>query len=479
MKKFALFSLILLSSSALVVAQETAAGNGKDTTGIHPWNVTENAKHVTTDEEAKWSLFLHGGFNVFDGDFNTNQGKEVKHCVSAPSVGLGVEYRFNPTWGLGVDYTFRQVGVTGNTEGDKAQQNLSNLLKGFQHEASAYLTFDLFNLFLPNATTKLFALNLIAGGSFVAYRNTNQTPVARSTKSSDGIKMNVPDFWKNKTATPDYQQAYPDGSDSRQMDKYDYVGGFFGGASFDFNVSRDIALGIRALYHFYGNDKVDGRTDVGTNNDGVFDTELLLRWKIQAQKKSHVCNYVNKAQIAHVAKDTVVVLQRDTVVMQVAKGDTTTNIYNTSVTNVTNPESEKENYYYVYFQTDHSDLSDESLVVIQQVADRLKGNPNLYVAVIGYCDNVGTATYNKRLGSDRAQSVMEELEMEHGIDAERMFAISKGIVVGKRSSSQYAPNRRVEIRLVNRSFFNNLRVQYREDIEWQKNYLEQKASEKK
>lgn len=462
-----------------MVAQGTVANKGKDTLGIHPWNVVENFKHVTNEEDANWELFLHGGFNVFNGDFNVNLGKEAKHCVAAPSVGLGVEYKFNPTWGLGVDYIFRQVSVTGNTsitDDGGNPINKANLLKGFQHEASAYLTFDLFNLFIPKGRTKLFALNLIAGGSFLAYRNTNQTPTAYRTP---GEKVMIYDFWKNKTGTETYQQVHPDGSDSRKMDKYDFTGGFFGGASFDFNVSRSIALGLRALYHFYGNDKIDGRPNVGTNNDGAFDTELLLRWKLEAQKKSHVSNYVNKAQFARATKDTIVVLQRDTVVMQVAKGDTTLNIYNSSVTNISNPESEKENYYYVYFQTDHSDLTDESLVVIQQVADRLKENPNLYVAVIGYCDNVGTATYNKRLGSDRAQNVLEELVMEHGIDVERMFAISKGIVVGKRSSSQYAPNRRVEIRLVNRSFFNNLRVQYREDIEWQKNYLEQKASEKK
>lgn len=483
MKKLILFSLALVSASIMVAAPANRSNakntrSGKEEKGIHPWDVTENNRNKLAEEDANWSLFLHGGFNVFDGDFNA--GREAKHSVFGPSVGLGAEYKFNPTWGLGVDYTFRQVGVTGNTKGDKEQQNLSNLLRGFQHEASVYLTLDLFNLFIPKSKTKLFALNLIAGGSFMAYRNTNQTPASKTVKV-DGIKVNVPDFWKNKTGTPDYQQSYPDGSASRTMEKYDFVGGFLGGVSLDFNVSRDLAVGLRALYHFYGNDKVDGRPDIGANNDGVFDTELLLRYKIQADKKSHVNNYVNKAQIAHVAKDTVVVMQRDTVVMQVAKGDTTTNIYNTnsSATYISNPESEKENYYYVYFQTDCYNLTDEALVVVQQVADRLQENPDLYVAVIGYCDNVGTANYNKRLGSNRAQNVMEELQMEHGIDAERMFAISKGIVVGRRSSSQYAPNRRVEIRLVNRSFYDNLRVQYREDIEWQKNYLKQKASEKK
>ncbi len=489
MKRFVLFSLTVFCASLVLAApaQRQNAKNtrsGKAEAGIHPWNVAENNRNRLSEEDANWSLLLHGGFNVFNGDINVDQGKEAKHCVSAPSVGLGVEYKFNPTWGLGLDYTFRQVGVTGNT----AKENLPNLLKGFQHEASAYLTFDIFNLFIPRAKTKLFALNLIAGGSFLAYRNTNQTPVGYTMKV-DGIKVMVPNFWKNKTGTESYQQAYPDGSASRMMDKYDYVGGFVGGASFDFNVSRSIALGLRALYHFYGNDKIDGRPDVGANNDGVFDTELILRWKIQADKKSHVNNYVNKGNVIETGfagrrsarKDTVVVLQRDTIevfhkdtVVMMLNGGDTTNIFNSTINYITNPESEKENYFYVYFNPDRYNLSDEALVIIQQVADRMNEEPNLYAAIIGYCDNVGSATYNKRLGQARSQNVFEELLLEHGISKERMFAISKGIVVGKRSSSQYAPNRRVEIRLVDRAFFNDLRAQYREDIELQKAYIKQR-----
>lgn len=496
MKKLILFSLTLVSVSIMMAAPANRPNakntrSGKEDKGIHPWNVKENNHNKLSEEDANWSLFLHGGFNVFDGDFNA--GREAKHSVYGPSVGLGAEYKFNPTWGLGLDYTFRQVGVTGNTKGEKEQQNLSNLLRGFQHEASVYLTLDLFNLFIPKSKTKLFALNLIAGGSFMAFRNTNQTPAAKTVKV-DGIKVNVPDFWKNKTGTPDYQQSYPDGSASRKMDKYDFVGGFLGGVSFDFNVSRDLAVGLRALYHFYGNDKVDGRPDIGANNDGVFDTELLLRYKIQAGEKSHVNNYVNKANFmdtdigfgsrrARVQKDTLVVIQRDTievfhkdtVVMVVGNGGDTTNIYNSTINYITNPESEKENYFYVYFNPDRYNLSDEALVIIQQVADRMEQEPNLYAAIIGYCDNVGSATYNKRLGQERAQNVLEELLLEHGVAEDRMFAISRGIVVGKRSSAQYAPNRRVEIRLVDRSFFNELRAQYREDIELQKAYIKQRG----
>lgn len=502
MKKLILFSLALISASIMVAAPANRSNakntrSGKEEKGIHPWNVTENNRNKLAEEDANWSLFLHGGFNVFNGDYNFDAGKEIKHSVYAPSVGLGAEYKFNPTWGLGLDYTFRMVNVDGNPAGNA----LPNLLHGYQHEAAAYLMFDIFNLFIPRAKTKLFALNLIAGGSFLAYRNTNQTPTAHKVNG-----ITVYEYWKNKTGNPDYLEEYPEGSKSRTMDKYAYVGGFVGGASFDFNVSRDIALGLRALYHFYGDDKVDGRPRVA-NNDGLFDTEILLRWKLEAGKKSHVNNYVNKANYMdtntgfggrRAKKDTVVVLQRDTIeffhrdtievyhkdtveffhrdtILLVGNGGDTTNIYNSTINYITNPESEKENYFYVYFNPDRYNLSDEALVIIQQVADRMEQEPNLYAAIIGYCDNVGSATYNKRLGQERAQNVLEELLLEHGVAEDRMFAISRGIVVGKRSSAQYAPNRRVEIRLVERSFFNELRAQYREDIELQKAYIKQRG----
>lgn len=497
MKKLILFSLALVSASIMVAAPANRSNvkntrSGKEEKGIHPWNVTENNRNKLAEEDANWSLFLHGGFNVFDGDF----ASEKKHSVYAPTIGLGADYKFNPTWGLGLDYTFRQVGVTGDT---KAADNADKLLKGFQHQAMAYLSFDIFNLFFPRAKTKLFSLNVFGGGGAMFWRNEIQYPTGRFTKvqGEDGLVK----VWE-----PEYNKYHTANKDPEKMDKYKAVGALEAGLSFDFNVSRDIAIGLRALYTYYVSDAVDGRM-LSNNNDGVFDTELLLRYKIQADKKSHVNNYVNKANYIdsntgfggrRARKDTVVVLQRDTVeffhrdtieihhkdtveffhrdtILLVSNGGDTTNIYNSTINYITNPESEKENYFYVYFNPDRYNLSDEALVMIQQVADRMEKEPNLYAAIIGYCDNVGSATYNKRLGQERAQNVLEELQLEHGVEADRMFAISRGIVVGKRSSAQYAPNRRVEIRLVDRSFFNELRAQYREDIELQKTYIKQRG----
>ena len=465
---------LALVCSTLAMAQTTSEVQQDSVKGIHPYNVAENAKHYVSQENADWSLFLHGGFNVFDGDF----ASEKKHGVMAPSVGIGVDYKFNPTWGMGLDYTFRQVGVAGNTK--DGADNAAKLLRGFQHQAVAYLNFDIFNAFFPKATTKLFALNIFGGGGAMFWRNTVQYPTGRFTyaTNTDGERIKV---WESE-----YNKYHTANRDAEKMDKYKVVGALEAGLDFEFNVSRDIALGLRALYSYYVSDAVDGRL-LSNNNDGVFDTELLLRWKFQAQKKSHVDNYVNKEVLSRVGlgaksdvtpRDTVVLYYRDTTSAgpSYRAGDTT-NIYN-NATYITNPESDKPNYFYVYFEMDRHNLSDEALVIIQQVADRMNENPDLHAVVIGYCDNVGSVAYNKRLGQNRSQNVMEELLYEHGVDKDRMFAIGKGIVVGKRSSAQYAPNRRVEIRLVNTKVFDDLKFQYRDDIDAQKEFLKTREAAK-
>lgn len=480
-KHFLLVALALVCSFPLVAADHASvsvqdSAEVKQEKGVHPYKVLENARNTISQEDANWSLFLHGGFNVFDADF----ASEKKHSVMAPTVGLGVDYRFNPTWGIGLDYSFRQVGVAGNTK--NGADNADKLLRGYQHQAVAYLSFDIFNIFFPKSLSKLFALNVFGGGGAMFWRNTIQYPTGRWTKTinTDGEQIKV---WE-----AEYNKYHTAGRSPEKMDKYKMVGALEAGLSFDFNITRDFALGLRALYSYYVSDAVDGRL-LGNNNDGVFDTELLLRWKFQAQKKSHLDNYVSKEALAIIAnngrvpaKDTVIIYHRDTLLLAPTtsvKGGDTTNVYNTSIVNISNPESENTNYYYVYFDMDSYELSDEALMIIQQVASRMEFEQGLRAVIIGYCDNVGSVAYNKRLGQNRSQNVYDELLLEHGVDKDRMFAIGKGIVVGKRSSAQYAPNRRVEIRLVKESFFENIRLQYREDIEAQKAFLKSREENKK
>ena len=49
--------------------------------------------------------------------------------------------------------------------------------------------------------------------------------------------------------------------------------------------------------------------------------------------------------------------------------------------------------------------------------------------------------------------VVAELKDEYGVAAERIVGHSGGIIKGKRSTGAYAPNRRAEIRLINKEEF--------------------------
>ena len=125
-KRINLLVVVALISS-FVLAQTTEGE------GIHPYKPVSNP----TTETGHWSLWIEGGFNSFDGDFTS----ELKNAISAPTVGIALEYNFTPTWGLGGQYLYSMYNAKG-----KATEYL---LKGQMHRADAFLSFDLVNAWFP------------------------------------------------------------------------------------------------------------------------------------------------------------------------------------------------------------------------------------------------------------------------------------------------------------------------------------------
>lgn len=408
----------------------TLNANGSEVKGAHPQNTAEN-KHIATDC-SHWSLIFDGGFNSFDGDFST----EMKHPVYAPAVGLGVEYSFTPAIGLGIDYVFDIYRVTGDRS---AGPNADILLKGMMHKAGAYLAVDLMSSFSPRAERKLFSLQLLAGGGAGWFKNS----------------IYYPDAVKGNTAN----------ADPLSKDTYKAHPFLMGGVDFEFNLCRSVALGIKGTYSYFTRDDVDGRGFEGMNaiasknNDGIFDVTLSLRYKIDAVHKTHMRNIPSERivdkQIAvdELSKpsktganqvpefDTVVIIHKDTVVMQPTIKQT----------------ERPDDYFYVYFENGKSSLSSDGLITVQQLATSMEREPLRYAVVSGYCDNTGPESLNNILGEERAESVMNELIEEYGIDAERITACGRGKIIGKRSKASYSPNRRAEIRLVTREEFERMK----------------------
>lgn len=465
MKK-GLLIVSLLCFCLVAVAQDDAAGgrqrsrnnsNENDTIGAHPYDLEQNT--VVAPEFSHWSLVGHVGFNATDGDFTS----EAKHPIGYPSAGLDVEYSFTPVWTFGVEYMFSWYNVTGKSG------NAGTLLNGYMHKAGAYLSMDLANLIFPKLEKKIFSIQPFIGGGASWYKSTKYY-------TDDAYY----DAQKAKWINPTHQRGNTlnyinkDGKNGPDYDtKYSFMPYLQAGLNVEFNLNRSIGLGVRAAYSYFTRDYLDGRgatkgmsAHASKNNDGLVDVTLNLRWKIQPRKYTHERNIAHTGQHQPAEKALKALedaMMNGTALAGLAGHDTVIIHHDTVIIRETNTyehiekAKDLEQYYYVYFENNKSNLDNRALVTIQQVADRLQEDPDLYAVIVGYCDNTGSNKLNYALGDRRADVVADELLEEYGIDATHLYAGGVGKIVGHRSKGSYAPNRRAAIRLVDKDTFDRMR----------------------
>ena len=102
---------------------------------------------------------------------------------------------------------------------------------------------------------------------------------------------------------------------------------------------------------------------------------------------------------------------------------------------------------YINFETGKSEIKEDSKLIVAQIVEMLKQNPDLKVSVEGHTDNVGSDKSNQTLSENRAKSVMNAL-ISGGIDKSRLSSEGWGAVkpVGDNSTEEGRfKNRRVEI----------------------------------
>ncbi|QJQ96715.1 MULTISPECIES: OmpA family protein [Halomonadaceae] len=101
----------------------------------------------------------------------------------------------------------------------------------------------------------------------------------------------------------------------------------------------------------------------------------------------------------------------------------------------------------VNFEFDSADLRPEASMMLDEVAHRLRENPELRVSIEGHTDSVGNPQYNVGLSQRRADSVKAYL-VNQGIDPNRMNTTGYGEerpVASNDTPEGRAENRRVEI----------------------------------
>lgn len=438
----------------MVYAQDEVLVQKSDTIlGVHPYEYNEEVAEHT----AHWSLFFPVGLTFADMD--EVGGAKLGSGLNNLTIngGVGVEYNFTPLWGLGGEFNVANYGKNSflarkSDEGVRLDKDGKPASLGMLYNMSIYATFDFADAFFPRRQKTLVNVYGMfgAGLGFYTFQATDALAFS-STKD------------KNK--------------------RYNYDPYILFGLKLDFNVTRQFGLGIRAMYNYYMSDNLDysgtsgsagdkvGR--INSNNDGLFTADLVFRYNIEGNPKSHMRNMPRGLwEDQHIrnmmggmpagGRDTVYIT-RDTVIREVGGNN---NIMAAAYV------GEPENVFYVYFDNDKIDLTEKALMTIQQVADLLHNDSTMGIQVGGFADNTGTAERNAYLCEYRAKNVMDEFIHEHGIDPSRVEARPVGVVKGGRSVGSYAPNRRVSIYLVPVEELNKDFLKMRKkDMEAQKNEM--------
>ncbi len=79
----------------------------------------------------------------------------------------------------------------------------------------------------------------------------------------------------------------------------------------------------------------------------------------------------------------------------------------------------------IYFQFDHSDITDEGMRSLDQKVDVLQRNPNVRIRIEGNADDSGSDEYNLALSQRRAATVNRYFT-DRGIDASRLKIVAYG-----------------------------------------------------
>jgi peptidoglycan-associated lipoprotein len=100
------------------------------------------------------------------------------------------------------------------------------------------------------------------------------------------------------------------------------------------------------------------------------------------------------------------------------------------------------------FPVNRYELSNEAKEALNAFAERLKGeNRNVYLEIQGHTDSTGSADYNMKLGSERAEAVRRYLNKQ-GVALNRMSTISYGAsepVESNKTKEGRSKNRRVVV----------------------------------
>lgn len=412
---------------------------------------------------AHWSIAINGGLSQFDGDATQKANQILSGSYVMWTVGIDVEYSFNPTWGILVN--FQYMPYQGYTKTWRyfpdGSRTKSNYFRGNMYAISAMGSINMLNLFGQYRKNAKWAWYINGGLGFTFYDAKNRpeedTDDSRALYLKDGRSMSFPV-----------------------------------GTQVEYNINKYWAVGLMAYYRFHNKDNFEAEHYTkGSMNDGEFYGSVSVRFKF-AQDKKKAGGHVRNLSMFDYHRQRTGLAQNDELIKGVqdqldslerrvkALEDTMANnvlprIAELEKKHATEPDEDGDgvpdfrdrepntpkgsfvNYWgeslpkndccddvkyikdvlkeagvgidydmSVYYAFDKSDLTKTAKDNIAKAAQKLKDDPDLKVELRGYCDFPGKADYNLKLSNRRVEIVKKELISKYGIDESRISMTGKG-----------------------------------------------------
>ena len=424
---------------------------------------------------SRWSFTAEYVSTYFFGDMHPIYSGVIPSSISQLNYGATAEYAFTPIWGLGLDFYHLPFG--GKNESTSFQTKLDN--------TDIIGTVNFTKWIYPKTNSK-FSVNATLGFGFAVftsqyrYPNPNSSTLEKTTHPilvgsipiSLLFEYNITKFVAFGIRT--HYRTYS--SDNLEGVPYlnfkgvtnDYIGGFTFNVRYKLNAInkehlRNINKNTYSPDTLYNNlemrfnnqsrkldslllalamDKMDG------DGDGIPDSRDV---ELHTPKNTAVdcCGRALKVpearKVVLEAKKMVpeVKVKTETIAPIVNKAPTTLKVVPIIVKDaLTNKVIVYDVVPPVYFESAKADIDSNSRSVIAKVAARLKSDKTMTVEIRGFCDVLGSLSYNIRLSQLRADNVKNLLVNEWGIPLSRVTSTGKGKVMDP--PSVYPGNRRCD-----------------------------------
>lgn len=439
-KLFAVCGLAMISMFVMAATEKTVeASEASETKVLHEFK-----------DFSHWSIQVNGGFSQFDGDAKQRYDQLLSSSQLLWTVGIDVEYSFNPAWGLIAN--FQYMPYHAHTSSTKYGQNY---FRGNMYAPSLMLSMNMLNMFGQYRSNAAWNWYINAGVGMVFYdvESTNEGAVGEETPKAitDGKSIAIPL-----------------------------------GTQVEYNINDYLAVGLSGYYRLHNKDNFEGEDYTkGTMNDGEFYVTASLRVKLapNAKEGGHMRNlsmmdYRKKRtgesnlesrldsleKRVKVLEDTVAnnILPR---LDELEKQHATTpdedgdGVPDFRDREANTPKGAFVNYWgegipqevlepdccdqvkqvfaalgvdptvdynqSVYFAFDKYNLDSKARKNIETVVKKLNDNPEMKVELRGYCDFPGSNDYNLKLSEKRVNAVKEAL-VKAGIAEDRIAVQPQG-----------------------------------------------------